>query len=522
LTPPGHPRPTAARPHWARLDGVWHVELEPGADALPINVPWTFEAPLSGIGRGDEIHERPRYSRTFTVPRGWRGRRTLLHFGAVDWRATVYLDGKPVGGHEGGYTHFALDLGRLEADRAHTLTVDVEDPADGKQPRGKQRGSGGIWYSRATGIWQPVWIEAVPDAHIIDFAVAASLDGRIEIEVETSEPCDVRTRVHLGGELVAEGRTAAVVENPQRWDTTNPVLYDVELTTDAGDVVSTWTAFRSIERDGAEILLNGEPIRLAGVLDQGYWPDGVYTAPSDAALRADVEAAKAMGFNLVRKHMKVEDTRWYAWCDRLGMLVAQDLPSSHDLSTQEARDAFASEAEATVHQLRGHASVIAWILFNEDWGEPGPDFQRELVRRTRDADPTRLVVDASGWHQLDDTDVIDVHDYGDDLTRHASGDLPLWLGECGGISLPVPGHTWTADFAYKTVPDPETVVASYSRLIGPLGDVAGFVWTQLTDIEGEQNGLLTYDRVPKVPFPAIRAVNDTFTRRSPGGSAERT
>jgi hypothetical protein len=223
-------------------------------------------------------------------------------------------------------------------------------------------------------------------------------------------------------------------------------------------------------------------------------------------------AAKALGFNLARKHVKVEDPRWYAWCDRLGLLVAQDLPTSHDLSARTARVQLQDEWTEIVAQLRNHPSVVMWICGNEDWGSPPRSFQRELVQRTRRADPTRLVIDASGWNQLEDTDLVDVHDYGAQLTSHqgARSDLPLWFGECGGVSLAVDGHSRRDDFSYRHVASGE-LASAYRRVVEQIPeDVAGFVWTQLTDVEGELNGLLTYDRVPKVAFEEIRIVNEEF------------
>jgi beta-galactosidase/beta-glucuronidase len=469
-----------------RLDldgGDWTIELEPGAEPLPIVVPFTFEAPLSGIGRGDEVHERVRYRRRFRVPDDWRGRRALLHFGAVDWRATVGVDGEAVGTHTGGYTHFSFDLGPLEGE--HELVVDVEDPADGFQPRGKQRGSGGIWYTRATGIWQPVWLEAVPDAYITRVDVIAPDDVR----VETSAPTAVEVRVG----------------DAREWSPESPFLYDVEVETTSGDSISTYGARRTIERRGAALFLNGERRRFRGVLDQAYWPDGVYTAPDSAALRRDVEAAKELGFDLARMHVKVADARWYEWCDRLGLAVAQDIPSPLGLSTRGAQESFVREVGEIVAQLRRHPCIVMWILFNEDWGEPPADFQRALVARVRELDPTRLVVDASGWKHRGDTDVVDVHDYGNDLSAHRSGDLPVWVGECGGVSLAVGDRA--EDFAYKHARSGDEVAVEYARLLGTLGDVEGFVWTQLTDVEGELNGLLTADRVPKAPVEAIREAN---------------
>lgn len=504
------PLPQAVRARRLSLDGTWAVELEPGADPVPIEVPFPFEARLSGIGRPTEVHERLRYRRTFALPDDWAGSHVLLRFGAVDWRARVLLDGTEVGTHEGGYTHFSFDLGTLEPGREHELVVEVDDPAHGPQPRGKQREGGGIWYTRTTGIWRPVWLEAVPAAHITAFALDARLDGTVEARVETSAPTAVEVRV---GETVVRldggGTATLLVESPRPWSPEDPFLHDVVLETASGDRIESYVGFRSLERRGATLLLNGEPRRLAGVLDQAFWPDGVYAAPSDDALRADVEAAKSLGFDLARMHVKVADPRWYAWCDRLGLLVAQDVPSSHDLSTEAARTGFAREAEELVAQLAGHPSVVAWIAFNEDWGEPPAEFQLGLAARLRALDPTRLVVDASGWTHRGESDLLDVHDYGDDLSRHASdGELPLWVGECGGVSYPLDAAR--EDFAYSSVATGGELAAEYARRVEGLGDVAGFVWTQLADVEGELNGLLTADRVPKLPPELVRAANERF------------
>lgn len=491
-----HPLPQAARDHTSSLDGPWEVRLEPGAEWWPIVVPFTFEAPLSGIGAGTEIHERIRYRRTFTVPPGWDGRRTLLRFGAVDWRATVAVDGAEVGTHEGGYAHFTFDLGHLPAGGEHEVVVDVEDPADDAagQAKGKQRGSHDIWYTRTTGIWRSVWLEGVPDEYIADASLSVDTDGTV--------------RAAPGVQVDVIGFDGA----PRLWSPGDPFLYDVELRL-GDDLVRSYVGFRTIETRGRELVLNGEPLFVRGLLDQGYWPDGVYTPPSPDALRADVEAAKAMGFNLARKHVKVEDPRWYAWCDRLGLLVAQDMPSSHDLSTEVARAGFTAEWTEIIGQLRGHPSIVMWIPINEDWGKPPPAYQRALVRATREADPSRPVVDASGWNQLDDTDLIDVHDYASELTKHEEhreAEIPVWIGECGGISLHVQGHGWPPHFAYRDAGDAQDLLEAYEKLVAqiPPHELAGFVWTQLTDVEGELNGLLTYDRVPKVPFAELRKINE--------------
>jgi beta-galactosidase/beta-glucuronidase len=439
-----HPLPQARREVWLPLD---------------VGPP--------GVGELERWTQRCR----FEVPAQWK-ERTLLRVGASDWETRVLLDGEEVGMHRGGYTHFAVDCGDLAPGSAHELVLESLDPLDDAfgQAKGKQRGSHDIWYTRTVGAWRPVWIEAVPDDYIRD---PQTLLDAIEIE------------------------------SPRPWSPSDPHLYDVELR-HGDDVIHSYLGFRQIERRGRELCLNGERLRIAGVLDQGFWPGTVYAA-DEATLRADVEAAKEAGFNLARKHVKVEDARWYALCDRLGLLVAQDMPSAHSLAREEAREQFRAEWLEIVAQLRHHPSVIMWIPVNEDWGEPPPAFQRELVQATRTADPSRLVVDASGWKQLDDTDLVDVHDYGATLSRHVEkrrDDIPLWIGELGGLSL------GTGDFVYRHVDD---LADGYRRLIEQIpGDVAGFCWTQLTDVEQEQNGLLTDDRRWKTDPAAIRAVNEAF------------
>jgi beta-galactosidase/beta-glucuronidase len=452
----GHPLPQARRDLWTPLD----------------------------IGAG-EVHdaEHVAYRHTFRVPDEWN-ERTLLRFGAVDWRATVTLDGAELGTHEGGYTHFTFDAGALAPGSEHELVVEAYDPLDDAfgQAKGKQRGSHDIWYTRTLGIWRDVWIEGVPDRYITDTTLDVRVGGT----------------VHWRGEVIFEA------DEPRLWSPSDPHLYDVDMQL-GDDIVHSYVGFRTIEARGRDLYLNGEKLRIAGVLDQGFWPDTVYRA-TDEQLRADVAAARALGFNLARKHVKVEDPRWYAWCDRVGLLVAQDMPSSHSLSAPASRERFSREWLEVIAQLRNHPCVIVWIPINEDWGEPPPDFQRELVRATRREDPSRLVVDASGWKQLDDTDLVDVHDYGAELSHHQCkrSDIPLWFGELGGLSV------GTGDFVYRHVED---LAAAYRRVIEQVPkDVAGFVWTQLTDVEQEQNGLLTSDRRPKASPEAIRAANEEFLR----------
>jgi hypothetical protein len=412
------------------------------------------------------VHEHLRYRRTFHVPADWGDDHALLRFGGVDWRAVVHVDGHLVGEHCGGYTHFSFDLGALDPGREHEVVVDVHDPADGPQPRGKQRGSGGIWYTRTTGIWRPVWLEAAPAAHIVSFDLRVDEDGAVAFDARTSAPTEVNLEVGDAGRLV-----------------------DVVLTTESGDRVESYVG-----------VPRPLPPFACGVLDQAYWPDGVYTAPSP-------------GFDLARMHVKVADPRWYAWCDVLGVCVAQDIPSPLRLDTDDARESFTREALEIVAQLRGHPCLALWIAVNEDWGEPSPEYQLELTEAIRAADPGRLVIDASGWHHRGPSDLRDVHDYRDDLSRHhaAAGGPPLWIGECGGVSLVVDD---TEDFAYKHVTDGAALAEAYASHLETIGEAAGFVWTQLTDVEGEQNGLLRADRTPKAEPEAIAAANDQARARA--------
>lgn len=294
------------------------------------------------------------------------------------------------------------------------------------------------------------------------------------------------------------------------WCPDDPVLYDVTVTAtrddEACDRVVSYVGFREVATDGGTITLNGEPVFLRGVLDQGYWPNGAYTPPTASALEADVRAVKVLGFNLARKHVKVEDARWYYWCDRLGLLVMQDMPSSADLSTPPARSVFRRELQQMVGQLSNHACVIVWALFNEDWGAPGPTFQSEMVALVRQLDPHRLIVDASGWHQGESTDLRDGHEYGSDVGRHVPrtpAAPPTLVGEYGGVSFPVEGSAWQRDepsWGYQEVTQPSLLLDLYGQLTDQLqhpGLLAGFVYTQLTDVESETNGLLTHDRRPK-------------------------
>ena len=379
---PEYPRPQFVRKEWKSLNGLWQFAFDDGNTFTPTNdavlknsaqqilVPFTFEAALSGIGKGKEVHEHVLYRRSFDVPKAWNSRHTLLHFGAVDWDTTVYVNGKEIGRHRGGYTPFTFDItDALKSEGPQELTVAVYDPADPKgegwQPKGKQLGSEGIWYTRTTGIWQTVWLEPVSEKHLT-FAQIWSLPDSHRIMVVAPASGNLGDQMTLTASLSHNGLSAGEktetlgatramvmdIKDPDYWTPEHPALYDVTLTLREDgkvvDEVKTYMAFRSVGIANGRLTLNGKPYFYRGVLDQGFWPDGIYTPPTDAAIRNDVEMTKKMGFNMARKHVKVDDPRWYYWCDKIGLAVWQDMPSSHNLSSKEA------QANFTHEWLRGH------------------------------------------------------------------------------------------------------------------------------------------------------------------------
>lgn len=535
---PEYPRPQMVRPRWQNLNGLWQFGVAEEGEAPPIGrelperilVPYPVESALSGVGRH---HDRVWYRRTFRVPAA-SDERVLLHFGAVDWQADVYVNGRTIGSHRGGYDGFTFDVTDvLRPSGEQELVVGVYDPTNrGEQPRGKQREGGGrIWYTPVTGIWQTVWLEPVPAARIGRLVLMPEVEAealRLTVEGAGASPGDRIVAVAMAdgrevgrAEGVAGSELRIPVPDPRLWSPEDPFLYDLRVSLGRGgeeaDVVESYFGMRTVSlgkhEDGTtRIFLNGEPVFQVGPLDQGWWPDGLYTAPTDEALRYDLEVTKQLGFNMTRKHLKVESARWYYWADKLGVPIWQDMPNGGN-GTPEARRQFEIELREVIKEFRSHPSIIVWIPFNEGWGQYGT---RRITEMVREMDPSRLVVDASGWQHTGAGDLIDVHRYPGPQAVEPTADRASVVGEFGGLGMVVPGHTWAGEgWGYRGVVESRDVLtARYAELLGRMwrlrdshGMSAG-VYTQLTDIEREVNGLLTYDRaVLKIDTAGAAAIN---------------
>jgi Glycosyl hydrolases family 2, sugar binding domain/Glycosyl hydrolases family 2, TIM barrel domain/Glycosyl hydrolases family 2 len=556
---PEYPRPQLVRDSYLNLNGWWDYAIT-DADAPPpgefdgrILVPFSPEAPLSGVQRQLQPDQRLTYRRTAEVPDGFvpEGGRLLLHFGAVDQTCTVRVDGVEVGANTGGYLPFACDVTDALRSGRGELVVDVRDLSDRHQhASGKQRlHRGGIWYTAQSGIWQTVWLEAVPAVYVDRLTLVPHLDdGTVEVTVHSSS--DARAEVTVGGcttTIPVNVATRVVLEDRRPWTPEDPHLHHVEVRL-GDDRVTSYVALRSFgigpdEHGVPRLLLNGTPYLHVGVLDQGYWPDGLLTAPSDGAMVHDIVTMKRLGFTVLRKHIKVEPLRWYAHCDRLGMLVWQDMVNGGGryrtaavtwpgrlpvrLGDTTSRDwlgrgdldgkaVFLEELRRTVEHLRNVASLAVWVPFNEGWGQFDA---RAVAEQVRVLDPTRLVDHASGWHDQGGGDLKSVHVYGRRFRAPRRRDhRSLVLSEYGGHSLRVEGHVWDdeKDFGYGRERTPDDLAAAFTRLHRELAadvprGLSGTVYTQLSDVEDELNGLLTYDReVLKIGEDVVRSALDAL------------
>ena len=548
---PEYPRPLMQRTDWMNLNGLWDYAVRKAGEPFGkadgrILVPYCIESSLSGVGRTVAVDEYLWYHRTFSLPKSWKGNRVLLHFGAVDWKADIWVNDVKAGSHTGGYTPFSIDITDALKSGENSLTVRVWDGTDtGFQPRGKQvRKPSGIWYTSVTGIWQTVWLEPVPEQHIRNLRTTPDLDaGCIRVLAEGVDRGVVEVSLSADGRRVASARALAgsEVEIPvpgaRLWTPDDPYLYDLEVSLihdgKTLDRVKSYCAMRKVGvtsgKDGIlRLTLNDKPIFMYGPLDQGWWPDGLYTAPTDEALAFDVQKTKDWGFNLIRKHVKVEPARWYYHCDRLGILVWQDMPSG-DLhgswqntrwyqGTEFVRSAdseacYRKEWREIMDYLYSQPCIVAWVPFNEGWGQ----FKTlEITAWTKQHDPSRLVNSASGGnHFLGAGDILDLHNYPQpDMYLYDANRVNV-LGEYGGIGLPVEGHLWTPDrnWGYVKFASPKEVTDEYVKYARQLKEMVarGFsaaIYTQTTDVEIEVNGLMTYDRrVDKVEIPRIREIN---------------
>ncbi|CAM4012608.1 AbfB domain-containing protein [Kibdelosporangium persicum] len=547
---PDYPRPQLVRSDWLNLNGVWEFEGAPNLNTPPIGrtlpegvlVPYPIESALSGIMRHED---NMFYRRTFTVPSTWNGRRVKLNFGAVTWETRVWVNGTQIGTHTGGFDAFSFDITNALRAGANEIVVGVFSPVDGSTfPIGKQRRSpSGIFYTAASGIWQTVWLEPVNASHITRLDTTPNVPaGALDLVVQGSAG-QVRAEVLSGGAVVgsATGNTGSSIRipvpNARLWSPDDPFLYDLRVTMiNGGDVVTGYFGMRSLGKAvvGGVLrpLLNGKFVFQLGTLDQGYWPDGIYTAPTDAALRFDLERQKALGFNMVRKHIKVEPARWFYWADRLGLMVWQDMPSLDAVDDTPARSHVNYEAELRrmIDQLKGITSIVQWVPFNEGWGEY--DNQR-IVDLVRGIDNTRLINHNSGSNccvsdpEPTNGDVVDDHAYQmSSGTRLPSATRVAVLGEYGGLGRRVVGHEWQpgAGFAYgELYPDETSLTNRYVEITREVGrfvqtrGLSGSVYTEPYDVENEVNGFYTYDRrILKMTESRVRQVNLEVLARATG------
>ncbi|MFZ9661265.1 MAG: glycoside hydrolase family 2 protein [Chitinophagaceae bacterium] len=558
---PEYPRPQMVRKQWMNLNGIWQYSIQQNAvESTPSNfqgdilVPFAIESSLSGVGKRIGKDSVLWYHRTFDMPAAFRKGKVLLHFGAVDWKCDVFINDHKVGSHQGGYDPFYLDItSALSKSANQNVTIKVWDPTDdGPQPRGKQvKNPNSIWYTPVTGIWQTVWLENVPSTYIHQTKQTPDLDKNafhITAQVVNALPADrINVSVWEKDKKISESNDVAgqvitlTLDHPKLWSPADPFLYDLKVSLIRNgkiiDEVTSYAAMRkiSVDKDQAgmsRMKLNNDFLFQFGPLDQGWWPDGLYTAPTDEALKFDIEKTKDMGFNMIRKHVKVEPARWYYYCDVLGMMVWQDMPSG-DLGNEwesrpgiigtatdqqrsaESETIYKDEWNEIMHDLYNFPSIVVWVPFNEGWGQ----FKtKEITEWTMKHDPSRLVNSASGGSFEDVGHIMDLHNYPEPCMPDPEvfgKSRVIVLGEYGGLGLPLEGHTWQQknNWGYQSYKTKEDLLKRYAEFIGRIPNLiskglSAAIYTQTTDVEVEINGLMTYDRkIVKMPEQQLRILH---------------
>jgi beta-galactosidase/beta-glucuronidase len=557
---PEYPRPQMVRTEWKSLNGLWDYAITPANENIPktfqgkILVPFAVESALSGVGKPVGQDNILWYRTRFTVPKSFKNKHILLHFGAVDWLSDIYVNGTRAGSHQGGYDPFYFDItDLLNSKEQQLLELRVTDPADkGPQPRGKQVSKpSGIWYTSVTGIWQTVWLEAVPVTYVSSLKMVPDIDRQIlslDVRVENQGPGDIISISVREGEKTILEKDATIgtgivlpVNDPKLWSPENPFLYDLKISIirkgKIMDEVKSYFAMRKIslspdENGVLRMMLNNKFVFQYGPLDQGWWPDGLYTAPTDEALLFDIVKTKEMGFNTIRKHVKVEPARWYYHCDKTGMLVWQDMPSgdlgggqwntrpgmeggSDKIRTEASERIYRTEWNAIINYLHNSPCIVVWVPFNESWGQ----FKTvEITKWTMQKDPSRLVNSASGGNFHEVGHILDLHNYPGPVMAKPEvfgSKQALVLGEFGGLGLPLEGHTWLDknNWGYRTFQDADTLFTTYSGYLNQIvpfikRGLSAAIYTQTTDVEIECNGLMTYDRkVIKIPEAKLKAAS---------------
>lgn len=542
-----YPRPQFKRDSYLNLNGVWQCEFceseeIPSKFSYDIVVPFSPETPLSGVNRMLKLNEYLIYNKKFDLPDDFNKGKVFVHFGAVDQIAKVYLNGKFVGVHHGGYTPFSFEVSHLIQEH-NTLNVVVRDLTEKNEySRGKQKTNrGGIWYSAQSGIWQTVWLESTPDEYIPNVRITPNLDNQT-VTFEADGNITVQKLIYDGENLIADTTDTVVkLENVKEWSPENPFLYDVVFKY-KDDEVRSYFGMRkfSVGTDDngmPRLMLNNKPYFMNGLLDQGYYPDGFLTPPSNDAMEFDVKSVKNLGFNMLRKHIKIEPMLWYHYCDVNGIIVWQDmingggnyglevsaLPfvginlddsnyNTFKRTSLEARKLYYKELEEMVTALYNCPCIAVWVPFNEGWGQFDSNYAYTLVKAM---DNTRIVDSASGWHDRGQTDVISKHIYFTPIKVH-SGNKPWCLTEFGGLSTRVKGHTFNNKmFGYKIFNSKQGLTKAYKNLfektiIPQIKDgLSATVYTQVTDVEDELNGLFTYDRkVQKIDTEVLKSINE--------------